>query len=266
MTSLSEFVLFEYQLMHPHLDGEMLIEVMLEQLKKSFKHYQLINSLDPSLILQALSHRSFVNEMRIDLEDYERLEFLGDAALDLFVSEKLIEMYPELTEGKLSKLRSNIVNENTLSRLASHMELDKFILLGKGELKEGGLKKSSILCNVFESLLGAVFMQNGYDKACEYLEPLLMTPENQILWDKNELDNFDAKSKLQEVIMQEFKKHPEYKSSEVKIENEKKFKIQFWIGEHLIDELVDVSKKKGMQKLAKTILNNKSYQRILNVN
>ena len=177
MDNLSEFVLFEYQKLHPKLNAVDLACELIPYINKFFKEARLIEAIKPEVILSALSHKSFVHELKADIENYERLEFLGDAFLDLYVSEKLFAQYPDLKEGQLSKLRSNIVNEETLSSIAIYLGIDKIVLLGKGELKEKGNEKNSILCNVFESILGAVYLSQGVNGAYTYLDKVLFYPK-----------------------------------------------------------------------------------------
>lgn len=266
MDNLSEFVLFEYQKLHPKLTASDLAAELNPKILKLFREPNSIQDLNPEVLLKALCHKSFVHEIKSDLENYERLEFLGDALLDLYVSEKLYTQYPDLKEGDLSKLRSNIVNEDTLSQIALHLKLDKIVLLGKGELKEKGFEKKSILCNVFESLLGAIYFCQGQKLAFEYLSTILFHSKFKSMWDESALKFFDAKSTLQEEVMKMYKTTPEYISEEVEEDKTKLFKVELWIEGKKIGELVHPSKKKGMQKLAKEILENKSYQRIENVN
>jgi ribonuclease-3 len=266
MDNLSEFVLFEYHKLHPKLTASELAGELNPRILKSFKEPNFIQDINQEVLLNALGHKSFVHELKADLDNYERLEFLGDALLDLFVSEKLYVLYPELKEGELSKLRSNIVNEDTLSEIAIYLGLDKLVLLGKGELKEKGYEKKSILCNVFESLLGAIYLAQGQMAAFNYLETVLFYPKFKQLWDQASLKFFDAKSTLQEEVMKIYKSTPEYKSKEIEKDKNKFFIVELWVEGKKLGELTHPSKKKGMQLLAKEILENKSYQRIENVN
>jgi ribonuclease-3 len=222
MDNFSEFVLFEYQKMHPKLDGIMLGDEFKKACLKTFKQSLYIQEMPAEILLSALSHKSFINEMSFELNNYERLEFLGDSLLELFVSEQLYKMHPVLKEGELSKLRSSIVNEEVLARVAMDIGLSKLILLGKGEIKERGFEKSSLLCNVFESLLGAIYISGGQAKAFAYLEAVLLAPKYANIWREESLKFFDAKSNLQEEIMKIYKTNPEYKSVEVEDGERKK--------------------------------------------
>src|SRR5690606_7587849 len=114
--------------------------------------------------VNAITHRSFAHEVKFKCEHNEKLEFLGDSVLQLIISQKLYEMYPDLKEGVLSKLRSSIVNEASLFKLAKSLELDGLILLGRGEFNEEGYLKPSLLSNLFEAILGAVYLDSNLQK------------------------------------------------------------------------------------------------------
>ena len=117
---------------------------------------------DKSLIKQAMTHSSYANEMRIlKSENYERLEFLGDAVLEMITSNFLFSKYPTMPEGQLSKLRASLVCEQALAFVARCIALDKFFLLGKGEESTGGRARDSIACDVVEAVIGAIFREIG---------------------------------------------------------------------------------------------------------
>lgn len=155
---------------------------------------------DKSLLKQALSHSSFINEMKkTGMESYERLEFLGDAVLELITSEFLFENYKELTEGQLTKLRASIVCEFTLSSVSEMLSFGEYALLSKGEELTGGRGRSSILCDLFESVLGAIYLDGGMEPARTYVKTFLLTDiENKSLF-------YDAKTTLQEMVQKDGK-------------------------------------------------------------
>ncbi|MDE5864709.1 MAG: ribonuclease III [Lachnospiraceae bacterium] len=150
------------------------------------------------LIRQAFSHSSFINEMkRKGMESYERLEFLGDAVLELITSEFLFEHYTDMQEGKLTRLRASIVCEFTLSAVSEMLQFGEFVLLSKGEDMTGGRKRSSILCDLFESVLGAIYLDGGMEAAKEYVHSFLLTDiEHKTLF-------YDAKTILQEMVQKD---------------------------------------------------------------
>jgi ribonuclease-3 len=261
MQNISEFILNEFLLMHPNFGAQDLALEFTKQFKQKFNHIQTDFIQDEMELLKAFSHKSFVNEVKFNIENNERLEFLGDAVLELFVTDLLMKEYPNESEGTLSKLRSSLVNEKSLNSMALALGLDAFILLGKGEIKEKGYEKPSLISDCFEALIGMVYSQKGIDGARQFLSEIFYQDSFKKLWSLESLQQFDAKSRLQEIIMQEFGVHPQYKSSEIMVNKEKQFKLSCWIEARLLGELTHFSKKKGMQLLAKDILENKKYER-----
>ncbi|PLS26838.1 ribonuclease III [Bifidobacterium anseris] len=130
-------------------------------------------TLQPDLLVEALTHRSFSHE-HPDAKNYERLEFLGDAVLELVVTETLYKAHPDMTEGQLAKIRAKAVSEESLSAIArTKLDVSPYILLGHGEMEQGGAEKSSILCDIVESLIGATFVEYGIDGAREVVHRLV---------------------------------------------------------------------------------------------
>ena len=122
-------------------------------------------TLSPDLLVQALTHRSFSHE-HPGVANYERLEFLGDAVLELVSTETLFTIHPDMTEGQLAKMRAKAVSEDALSAIAkTKLKVGPYILLGHGEAEQGGAEKNSILCDIVESLIGATFLEHGIDEA-----------------------------------------------------------------------------------------------------
>ncbi len=126
---------------------------------------------DPDLLTEALSHTSYTNERKLNkTKSYQRLEFLGDAVLELFSSKYLYDLYPDHKEGELTKERASMVCEQSLAVCARHIDLGDYILLGVGESMSGGNDKPSILSDVFEALIGAIFIDGGYEEAQRFIE------------------------------------------------------------------------------------------------
>lgn len=153
----------------------------------------------PALLQQAFTHSSYVNEhRRRQFTDNERLEFLGDAVLELSVSHFLYMKYPEMSEGELTKLRASIVCEPSLVLFANELNFGKYILLGKGEELTGGRTRPALLADVFESFVGALYLDQGLEKVVAFLEV--------VLFPKVEIGAFshamDYKSQLQELVQQ----------------------------------------------------------------
>ena len=137
-------------------EGEMTANVLLEALG---------TTIEPDLLVEALTHRSFSHEHE-GAKNYERLEFLGDAVLELVSTETLYKVHPDMNEGQLAKMRAKAVSEESLSKIAREkLHVGPYILLGHGEAEQGGADKSSILCDIVESLIGATFIQHGIDEA-----------------------------------------------------------------------------------------------------
>src|SRR3954462_15240485 len=153
-----------------------------------------------NLLKQAFTHSSYVNEhRRKPFEDNERLEFLGDAVLELTVSQFLFKKYPTMTEGELTKLRAAIVCEPSLVTLANELEFGKHILLGKGEEMTGGRERPALLADVFEAFIGALYLDQGIERVVEFLERVVFPKINAGAFSHV----MDYKSQLQELIQRD---------------------------------------------------------------
>lgn len=147
------------------------------------------------LLSRALTHRSFLNEHPEALEDNERLEFLGDAVLDFVVGSWLYHHFPEMPEGDLTRMRSALVHTEQLAVFAAKIHLGKALRLGRGEAQAGGRSRPALLCDTFEALIGAIYLDGGISAVSEFIEPLLIEASEDILLNhKNE----DPKSLFQE--------------------------------------------------------------------
>ena len=167
-------------------------------------------------ILNAVTHSSYINEgiLRKDAlseiqsgSNNERLEFLGDAVLELVMSEHIYKTYPELTEGEMTKLRASIVCEPTLSKAARKLDLGSCIRMGRGEEQTGGRERGSILADCFESIAGAIFVDGGFDSAKSFI---LKTMDEFILERRKNFMLADHKTVLQEIIQRDSKEPLEY--------------------------------------------------------
>jgi ribonuclease-3 len=162
---------------------------------------------DPSLLNEALTHRSYANEQRSKCADNERLEFLGDAILGLVIAEALFADVPPRPEGELSRLRSELVNAGTLARLARQIDLGASLYLGRGEVKAGGSAKENILADAFEALLGAIYLEAGIDA----VRPVILQLFALVMIEKTlQRGNSDYKSQLQEYLQAGQQTPPEY--------------------------------------------------------
>lgn len=150
---------------------------------------------DKEMLQQAMSHSSYANEHRVgQFRDNERLEFLGDAVLEVVSSDFLYHHYPKMAEGELTKLRASIVCEPTLALCAKEIDLGKYLLLGKGEEQTGGRMRNSITSDAMEALIGAIYLDGGFESAKQFIERFVLTDiEHKKLF-------YDSKTVLQEIV------------------------------------------------------------------
>ncbi|MBN2283179.1 MAG: ribonuclease III [Deltaproteobacteria bacterium] len=205
---------------------------------------------DLGVLEEALTHRSYVNECPgTDKTDNERLEFLGDAVIQLCVSELLMEELPDSSEGDLTKLRAALVNERRLADVAQVFGLGDYLHLGKGEETSGGRCKNSILANTFEAVAGAVFLDGGYDGALSFIKVALTDIIRELIQEPSH-QNF--KSLLQELSQREYRTSPCYELlSETGPDHEKNFEVRVSVGEHLTAAGSGKSKKSAEQNAAR---------------
>ena len=155
---------------------------------------------DKTLLKQAMTHSSYANEHRAQhMKDNERLEFLGDAVLEVISSEFLFKEYPEMPEGDLTKLRASIVCEPTLALCARDLNLGEYLLLGKGEERTGGRGRDSIVSDAMEAFIGAIYLDGGFANAKEFIDRFIMKDiEHKKLF-------YDSKTILQEIVQRDHK-------------------------------------------------------------
>jgi ribonuclease-3 len=207
----------------------------------------------PALLALAMTHSSSSagNESR---GNNERLEFLGDAVLDLVVSQELFRLYPEIPEGVLSRLRSSLVNERHLALVAAELCLGDYLVLGKGEECSGGRQKKSILASAYEALIGAVFIDRGYETARQVV---LVHFDRWLAGALDERGNADSKSQLQEKLQGEFGKAPSYALIEEHgPDHSKQFTIEVRFRGRTLGSGTAASKKSAEKKAAKEALAN----------
>lgn len=205
---------------------------------------------DRELLKEALRHSSYVNESgKPDLAHNERLEFLGDAVLDLAVSHLLMEIYEDAREGDLSKFRAMIVNERGLLSVARDLEIGKYLLLGRGEERTHGRKKPSILANAVEALIGALYLDAGYTRAAEIVRDLFSSLAREV---GDEAVGHDYKSLLQEYTQQHYKTRPEYLVvNESGPPHDRTFDVVLKLNGKIVAEGAGKSKKAAEQKVAR---------------
>ncbi len=216
-----------------------------------------VNFNNPNLLLQSLVHRSYLNENpHFHLEHNERLEFLGDAVLELAVTEYLYRLYPN-PEGELTAWRAALVNSRMLAEKATQLGLDGYILLSRGGAKDFGKSRQYILANAFEALIGAIYLDQGFEKSGKFSEEKLLTELKDILENKTYRD---PKSLFQERAQDQVGVTPSYEVLEEWGPDHSK---QFRVGVYLEDELVadgsGASKQEAQQKAAEEALKKKNW-------
>lgn len=199
------------------------------------------------LLENALRHSSYANEhKKRHLKDNERLEFLGDAVLEVSSSEYLYLNYPQMKEGDMTKLRASIVCEPTLAQCAETIELGTYLRLGKGEEQTGGRHRDSVVSDAMEALIGAIYLDGGFTSAKEFVNRFILNGvENKKLF-------FDSKTILQEIVQSAFKgEQMSYRLlREEGPEHDKTFVVQLFIGEKGFEEGRGRTKKSAEQEAA----------------
>lgn len=221
---------------------------------RAFMHKLEYNFSDEDLIEEAFRHSSYVNEQIGEtFRDNERLEFLGDAVLNLIVGHILMERFPDIKEGELSRMRANLVNETQLACIARMIDIGSYTKLGKGELQTNGREKNSILADTFEAVIAAVYLDGGFDAAFAVIETHLAPLLDAI--DKP-YANQDYKSQLQELIQVTQRQMPVYSVIyENGPDHDKTFGVQLVVRD-LKTEGTGKSKKLAEQDAARKALKN----------
>ncbi len=205
---------------------------------------------DQAILKNALSHSSYVNEVRIkNLSHNERLEYLGDAVLELVSSEYIYKTYPDYSEGKMSKLRASIVCEPTLALCAKAFDLADYIYLGKGEEHTGGRKRDSIVSDACEAVIGSIFLDGGFEAAKTFIHSFILNDlENKTLF-------YDSKTILQEMVQAQNKEISYEFVSEEGPDHDKTFTMRAYV-----EDMFDVTAKGHTKKAAEQ---QAAYQAIL---
>lgn len=213
-----------------------------------------------NLLREAFTHRSFLNESKEKgLTHNERLEFLGDAVLELAATDYLFRKYPDETEGDLTAYRSGLVNANTLSDVALKLLLGDYLLLSKGEAKDKGKARQYILANTIESVIGAIYLDQGYAAAETFIATHILPLVDEIvgkgLWQ-------DAKSSFQEKAQDVYGITPSYQvREEIGPDHDKQFRVGVYLGNEMIAEGLGHSKQEAEQAAAKKGLLEHSWKK-----
>lgn len=208
---------------------------------------------DTSLIITALKHRSYLNVTKENrVASNERLEFLGDAVLDLVTTHYLYRKFPKRTEGQLSKIKSILVSKPVLAEIAEETSLGELILINKGEEKSGGRHRQSNLANTFEAVIGAIFLDRGLETADQFIREHLLSRFKSIM--QRELYK-NYKSVLLEYVQAEHNSLPEYRViNESGPDHDKKFVVAVYVAGKKVGEGSGKSKKKAEQEAAKVVV------------
>jgi len=201
---------------------------------------------DEKLLRQALTHSSFANEKHLKKHsDNERLEFLGDAVLEIISSEFLYKEYPDKPEGELTKLRASIVCEPTLALCTKDIALGEYLLLGKGEDQTGGRGRKSILSDALEAVIGAIYLDGGFANAKEFIHKYILTDiEHKQLF-------YDSKTILQEIVQENGTQPVEYiLTKEEGPDHNKSFTVDVLVSGHVMGTGVGHTKKAAEQEAA----------------
>jgi len=217
-----------------------------------------LNFKNKNLLKQAFVHRSYLNEQKNSgLEHNERLEFLGDAVLELAVTEYLFERFPQKTEGDLTSYRAALVNATNCAKVAGELNVNDFLLLSKGEAKDTGRARHIILANTLEAIIGAIYLDCAYDEAKKFILKFITPGTDDIIRTKTWLD---SKSLFQEKAQEITGFTPVYKVlKEVGPDHDKRFTSGVFLGEEKIAEGDGESKQDAEQIAAKNALKEKSW-------
>jgi len=213
-----------------------------------------------NLLKQAFTHRSYLNENPdFGLEHNERLEFLGDAVMELVVTEHLFKDYPEKSEGDLTNWRAALVNAKMLTTVADELGFNDFLLLSRGETKELGKARAYILANTFEAFLGAFYLDSGYEVCDKFIQENLLVRIKDIIRDGSYKD---AKSKFQEEAQERVSITPSYKViKEEGPDHEKNFTVGVYLDKDLIAEGHGSSKQEAEESAARLALEVKDWDK-----
>ena len=208
---------------------------------------------NPQLLVEALTHSSFVQEASDGDRDNEQLEFLGDAVLNFLVSVRLADTFPHLEEGKLSRARARLVAAEHLGKVGAKLELGEFLRLGRGEEKTGGRSKSNLLVNALEALLAAIYRDGGLEAARRFVEQFVLPGDLEASAD--ELFSTDYKSALQEYLQGEKAEPADYRVvDESGPEHQKIFTVEVTSGDNRVARGTGGSKKAAEQQAARFLL------------
>jgi ribonuclease-3 len=224
-----------------------------KKLHNLLKSINLVDFKKPELLIEAFTHRSYLNEFRnTDIQHNERLEFLGDAVLELVVTEYLFSTYADFKEGDLTSFRAALVKTESLALEAKKLNLGEYILMSKGEESTGGRNRPYILANTMEAFIGSIYLSEGYETASKFILKHIGYKAKEIIEERLDID---AKSKLQEIAQEAAKITPSYKLlGSSGPDHNKTFEMAVTIGEHEFGKGTGKSKQDAEQAAANQAL------------
>ena len=231
----------------------------LEQAVSSFQQRTGVRFKDSALLRVALTHGSYVHEHpETNLESMGRMELLGDSVVGLVVNDYLYASFPAAEEGELTKMKSLLVSKAILARAGRSMRLGHFLLLGEGEVDAGGRDRTSIVADGFESVIGAMYLDQGLDGARRFINDTLLSEASKILADAKHVN---YKSLLQEQVQGQLRVHPEYRVlSETGPEHEKQFTVEVAVKRKALGRGSGKSKKEAEQAAARQALSEMEHR------
>jgi len=205
---------------------------------------------DESLLEMALTHRSYVNEhVTEDIEDNERLEFLGDAILDFITANMLYRRFPNMTEGEMTRLRAALVRTEALAQFATDLQLGEALRMGKGEANTGGRERNNNLASGFEALVGALYLDQGLAAVSEFVIPHLTDLQKDVM---EEAINKDPRSQFQEWAQAQYSITPTYRTIDTSgPDHDKRFTVAVFIGQYAVTDGQGRSKRAAAQDAAR---------------
>lgn len=196
----------------------------------------------------ALSHRSYSNEFSGDIDNNEKLEFLGDSVLGIVVSDYLFRIMSERPEGELARIKSFVVSEGSLAEIAKAINVDKYILIGKGEENSGGREKKAILADCMEAIFGAYYLDSGFKSAQNFILRFLIPEIDKVLANKHRKD---YKTLLQELVQKKYKSYPKYSLlKKTGPDHDRTFWVEVLIKGEVFGSGIGKNKKAAEQKAA----------------
>lgn len=222
--------------------------------KLSYEDILGVNFHNRKLLTQALTHSSFVNERGHDVcvSDNERLEFLGDAVLDIIVADLLYRKYPDISEGELTQLRAALVKTDSLAHLGTLFQVGAYLRIGHGEELSGGRERATILCRAFEAVIGAMYLDRGLNTVEDFVTPSLLDLLDHVI--KHNL-HIDARSALQERIQARLAITPSYRVAGADgPDHAREFRVEVTIGDSIIGAGIGASKRAAAQEAARAAL------------